>query len=93
MTESENEAEDSEEEDELAAKRRKPKVQHKRQRWDIEEMKEINMYFQRFLDSKIVPRTKDVQHAQKKSKKTGGKIWMRTMDKIIKKISAMNHKK
>ena len=86
--------EDSEEEVETTQKKspKAPRGKIVRQRWDRIEMEEIHTYFQTYLDAGIVPRTKNVLSAQKKSKNCGGKIWLRTVDKIVKKISAMNHK-
>lgn len=63
-----------------------------RQRWDNMEMDEIHLYFQSYLDARITPRSCKVNAAKKKSKSRGGKIHLRSTDKIIKKISAMNHK-
>ena len=90
MDESESENEDLVKKTKIAKKVTRQKVT--RQRWDATEMEEIHKYFSSFLEAKIVPRTKDVQLAQKKSKQQGGKIWKRTSDKVVKKISNINHK-
>ena len=71
---------------------RKPK-QVIRQRWDEDEMDEIQLYFKSYLDSKICPRKMAVEAAKRQSKSRGGKIWKRSFDKIIKTISNINHKK
>lgn len=65
----------------------------KRQTWDSVEMDEIHKYFKAYLNAKICPRKEAVESAKLKSKQRNGKIWMRSNDKIVKKISAMNHKK
>lgn len=80
------------EEEAVVERTKKPQMKVTRRRWDDVETEEIHKYFQTFLDSKIVPRTRDVTLAQKKSAKNGGKLWQRSVDKVIKKISAMNHK-
>ncbi|VDI46116.1 Hypothetical predicted protein [Mytilus galloprovincialis] len=72
-------------------KQKKPVVVRKR--WNEIEMAEIRKYFKSYLDAGICPRTEAVEKAKKKSMKDQGKIWMRSNDKIIKKISNMNHKK
>ena len=69
------------------------KSAHVRQRWDTIEVEEIHRYFKSYLDGGITPRQEAVKVAQERSKKAGGKIWKRSIDKIVKKISAMNHKK
>lgn len=90
--------EDVEEDSAIPSQKRKKQVEKKskpvvRKRWDHVEMTEIERYFKSYLDSGICPRTDEVEKAKKKSKKAQGKIWMRSNDKIIKKISNMNHKK
>ena len=64
----------------------------KRTKWDETEMKEIHKYFQSYLDMGIPPKTKAIEAAKKESKRCNEKIWMRSTDKIVKKISNMNHK-
>lgn len=63
-----------------------------RTKWDEVEHDELNKYFKSFLDTKTVPRKQAVELAKKQSLKIGGKIWRRSNDKIVKKISNMNHK-
>lgn len=72
---------------------RKEKAKRERQRWNDEEVAEINMYFRSYLDAKVTPRNNAVMKAKAKSKNRNGAIWKRSNDKIIKKISALNHKK
>ena len=88
----EEEEQDSEEDVRAAEKRKKPAVPVVRQRWDEVEMNELNTYFKTYLDSKVCPNTKAVRKAKQQSKVKNGKIWMRSDDKIIKKISNLNHK-
>ena len=84
------------EEEEMVVKKRKTakkaKAPCKRQSFDTIEMNEIQTYFKSYLDCRICPRTKAAEVAKKQSKHKKGKIWMRPTDKIVKKISAMNHK-
>ena len=68
------------------------KKSHNRQKWTTDEVKELQTYFKTYLESEICPRTKSVDEAKKLSRRRNGKIWMRSNDKIIKKISNMNHK-
>ena len=77
--------------DEMERPRKKPKM--KRQRWSEVEENEIKKYFATFLDSKTTPRSKQVEKAKKKSKEKGGEIHKRACHLIIKKISAINHRK
>jgi len=55
-----------------------------RQRWDTIEVEEIHRYFKSYLDGGITPGQLDVRVAQEKNKKAGGKIWKRSIDKIVK---------
>ena len=73
---------------------RKPKQKKPvhRQKWDADEVQEIHVYFGSFLDLKKCPRKKAVDLAKKQSKAKGGKLWKRSNDKIVKKISNMNKK-
>ena len=57
----------------------------KRTRWTSVEHDELTQHFKSYLDAGIVPRTKQVEQAKKKSLEAGGQIWMRTTDKIVKK--------
>jgi tRNA A37 N6-isopentenylltransferase MiaA len=97
MAESDSDAREDEDEDEEVVEEvkrsRKQKRQVIRQKWDEIEMKEIEQYFRSYLDAKVCPRKKAVELAKKQSKNRNGKIWRRTNDKIVKKISALNHKK
>lgn len=85
-----------EEEEEVVVDKKKNKRQKaktKRTQWDDEEHEELNRYFKSYLDTKTCPRKKAIELAKKQSKNRNGKIWKRTNDKIVKKISAINHKK
>lgn len=64
-----------------------------RQKWDAVETAELRKYFKEHLEAKTTPRAKEIDCKKKKSLKNGGKLHMRRNDLIIKKISAMNHKK
>ena len=86
-----NDIEDESAEEEATVKKRPRPC--KRQKWDTVELEEINKYFPTYLEAGICPKSKAVETAKKQSQKKKGKIWMRSNDKIIKKISAMNHKK
>ena len=86
------EPEDEEEEEEVVDKKKRKREKVTRQRWDEVEVKELQKYFKTYLSSGICPRILAVEAAKKKSKSAKGKIWMRSNDKIIKKISNMNHK-
>lgn len=86
-------------EDEVQQRKRKKHLgkgavsKRQKKMWTPVEMQEIELYFGSFLESRICPRKKDVEDAKKKSIKRNGEIWRRSNDKIVKKISAMNHKK
>ena len=64
-----------------------------RQYFDEEEMNEIHHFFKQYLNLGICPRTAAVNEAKKRSKQKGGKLFLRSADNIIKKISNLNHKK
>jgi hypothetical protein len=85
----------SEDEKEVHRKRKRnsQKNASKRQKFSQVETEEINFYFGEYLKCGICPRKKQVEDAKQKSRKKNGEIWKRSNDKIIKKISAMNHKK
>ena len=85
--------EEPESEEEVRPVKKKKKLAVKRQRWDETEMKELYNYFKTYLDTKVCPNTHAVRRAKKQSKERNGKIWMRSDDKIVKKISNLNHKK
>lgn len=94
-TDNEDDAYSSDEEEMQPVKKKKTmtnKAPVKRTKWDETEMKEIHKYFQNYLDMGIPPKTKAIETAKKESKRCNGKIWMRSNDKIVKKISNMNHK-
>ncbi|XP_052234644.1 uncharacterized protein LOC127847085 [Dreissena polymorpha] len=82
-----------EEEFEGKRKRKPPQKGCKRQKFTEVETEEIKTYFSEYLKSGICLRKQQVEDAKQKSRKKTGKIWKRSNDKIIKKISAMNHKK
>ncbi|KAH3787003.1 hypothetical protein DPMN_165122 [Dreissena polymorpha] len=82
-----------EEEFEGKGKRKPPQKGCKRQKFTEVETEEIKTYFSEYLKSGICPRKQQVEDAKQKSRKKTGQIWKRSNDKIIKKISAMNHKK
>ncbi|XP_052276520.1 uncharacterized protein LOC127875487 isoform X4 [Dreissena polymorpha] len=82
-----------EEEFEGKRKRKPPQKGCKRQKFTEVETEEIKTYFSEYLKSGICPRKQQVEDAKQKSRKKTGQIWKRSNDKIIKKISAMNHKK
>lgn len=84
---------DDEEEFDGKRKRKSPKKAPKRQKFSQVETEEIQYYFGEYLKCGICPRKKQVEDAKQKSLKKNGEIWKRSNDKIIKKISAMNHKK
>ena len=88
-----NDEEEEEEEKEEEKTPAKPKPKVVRQRWDSIETQEIMTYFKSYLTAGITPRSREVEIAKQRSKNKGGKIWKRPNSKIIKKISAMNHKK
>ncbi|KAH3893602.1 hypothetical protein DPMN_017750 [Dreissena polymorpha] len=86
-------SDEDEEEFEGKRKRKPPKKAAKPQKFTEVETEEIKTYFSEYLKSGIRPRKPQVEDAKQKSRKKNGHIWKRSSDKIIKKISAMNHKK
>ncbi|KAH3707196.1 hypothetical protein DPMN_066593 [Dreissena polymorpha] len=86
-------SDEDEEEFEGKRKRKPPKKAAKRQKFTEVETEEIKTYFSEYLKSGICRRKPQVEHAKQKSRKKNGHIWKRSSNKIIKKISAMNHKK
>ena len=92
MLEEDGSGEDEEEFD-GKRKRKSQKQAPKRQKFSQVETAEIKDYFSEYLKSGICPRKKKVEDAKLKSRKTNGELWKRSNDKIIKKISAMNHRK
>ncbi|KAH3865322.1 hypothetical protein DPMN_028361 [Dreissena polymorpha] len=82
-------SDEDEEEFEGKRKSKPPKKAAKRQKFTEVETEEIKTNFSEYLKSGICPRKQQVEDAKKKK----GQIWKRSNDKIIKKISAMNHKK
>ena len=92
-SESEIQSDFSEVEEEPSKRPQKtPKKTVQRTRWDEDEVAELKLYFGTHLASKICPRKYAIEVAKKQSKKRGGKLWRRTNDKIVKKISNINHK-
>lgn len=69
----------------------KPSV--KRQKWTQKELEELRLYFKSYLDNKITPRSHTVDKAKAKSSTAGGELHRRANHLIVKKISALNHKK
>ncbi|KAH3879615.1 hypothetical protein DPMN_003521 [Dreissena polymorpha] len=70
-----------------------PKKVAKRQKFTEVETEEIKTDLSEYLKCGIFPRKPQVEDAKQKSRKKNGHVWKRSSDKIIKKISAMNHKK
>ena len=96
MEEEEKEENDSSEEDTEDdngfQKKRRMKINTSRQKWSVQEMNEIRMYFSEHLNSKTTPRSQEIEKAKAKSKVNGGLIHLRANHLIIKKISYLNHK-
>lgn len=90
IQQSEEFSDSSSELDEPVRKKAKSGV---RVRWTTTEVDELKKYFKTYFDSGITPRGPACDKAKEKSKKSGGDIWKRPNHKIIKKISALNHKK
>ena len=86
-------SDEDEEEFEGKRKRKPPKKAEKRQKFTEVETEEIKTDFSEYLKSGICPRKQQVEDAKQKSRKKNRQIWKRSNYKIIKKISAMNHKK
>lgn len=85
------ESEDEVEEQPQAKKKKAVRV--KRRHWSKGEVVEIHKYFKSYLDAKKTPRSKAIEEAKEKSRKKGGILHRRENHLIIKKISALNHKK
>jgi hypothetical protein len=64
-----------------------------RVKWTQVELGELEKYFKKFIDSKITPRAKDCENVRAQSQKKGGQLHRRAAHLIIKKISAINHRK
>ena len=62
-----------------------------RQGWSVEEIKELEFYFQDFIKNKLTPSHKDVARIKKGIK--SGCLLKRRDDLIVKKLSAMKMKK
>ena len=95
-------AEEEEEEKKSKSKSTKTKSSSNtnRKMWSAAEVEEIHKYFNDYLRTKTdylrtktCPSQKTVMAIQNKSRKNHGAIYQRECHKIIKMISAMNHKK
>lgn len=87
---------DPESEEELEQERKptkKAKHSVARKKWSKTEMDELNKYFKSYLAAGVTPRGPDCEKAKLSSKNANGEIHKRQNHLIIKKISALNHKK
>ena len=91
----EEESVEEEEEEEDQTEKRKRRAPQKRNRvpWTKKECIELEQFFGKFLAAKTVPGRKDVQRVMKEMKAAKCECVRREPHLIIKKISAINHKK
>jgi len=76
-----------------STRREKNKKDTKRQKWSEKETEELKKFFSKHLDRKVAPRRADCLKAKQESFKNGGELHKRSWHLIVKKISAINHKK
>ena len=89
----EDTADTADSEDDQIKSRKAAKPATARQRWSQAEEEEIIKYFKSHLDAGIAPRAKDCEKAKDKSRKASGQLHKRASHLIVKKISAMNHRR